>query len=78
MGRCVSCNEKLSDYEATRKDLRLEFVGLCNECLASSDMHDVMLIDRPDLKHDSDDVLLDEGVTYPDNFLTPPGGLDER
>ena len=75
--RCVSCDETLSDYEATRKDLHLEFVSLCNECLAGSEMNDIYLLDRPDLKHDSDDVLSDEGLPYLDDFTTQPGGSDD-
>ncbi len=75
--RCLSCDGLLSDYEATRKNLKLEFVGLCNDCLSSSDMDDVFMLDRPDLKHADDDLTYDEGLPYPDDITTKPGGSDE-
>lgn len=75
--RCESCDGLLSDYEATRKNLRLEFVSLCNDCLSSSDLDDVFMLDRPDLKHADDDLTYAEGVTYPDYITTKPGGSDE-
>tara|TARA_B110000211_G_scaffold16871_1_gene17625 strand:- start:173 stop:298 length:126 start_codon:yes stop_codon:yes gene_type:complete len=40
-------------------------------------MSDIYLLDRPDLKHDSDDVLSDEGLPYLDDFTTQPGGSDD-
>jgi|TARA_B100001094_G_C18193046_1_gene808611 hypothetical protein len=40
-------------------------------------MDDVFMLDRPDLKHDSDDVVHDEGLPYPDDIITQPGGSDE-
>ena len=78
--RCASCNETLSDYEATRKDLHLEFISLCNTCLFSSDMEDVLLLDRIDLKHHADDLsrFEDEGlVDYTLDDPTQPGGSDD-
>lgn len=33
MGRCLSCNEKLNDFEMTRKYKESgKFVDLCNSC----------------------------------------------
>jgi hypothetical protein len=75
--RCVSCDLLLTDYESTRKSLRLEFVSLCNDCLSSSDMEDIYLLDRPDLKHADDHITYEEGTTYLEDILTQPGGLDE-
>jgi hypothetical protein len=75
--RCESCDGLLSDYEATRKNLRLEFVGLCNDCLSSSDLDDVFMLDRPDLKHADDDLTHSDGLPYPDDITTKPGGSDE-
>ena len=75
--RCDSCDGLLSDYEATRKNLRLEFVSLCNDCLSSSDMDDVFMLDRPDLKHADDDLTYAEGLPYPADIITKPGGSDE-
>lgn len=72
--RCFSCDVALTDYEATRKDLHLEFIGMCNSCLSVSDMSDIYLLDRGDLKHDSDDITPDEGSTYLDDIITPSGG----
>jgi hypothetical protein len=54
MSRCLSCDAPLTDYESTRKNLNLEFVELCNDCLAAADMEDILLLDRPDLKHHND------------------------
>ncbi len=75
--KCLACDGLLSDYEATRKNLKLEFINLCNDCLSGSDMDDVFMLDRPDLKHDSDDVVNDGGLPYPDDIITQPGGSDE-
>lgn len=30
---CLSCNEELTDVESVRKDIRGEYVDLCNKCL---------------------------------------------
>lgn len=46
--RCNSCNNPLSDYEATRKTLRGEYLDLCNSCYKSI-ANEVPTIDRPDL-----------------------------
>ena len=62
--RCVSCDEVLSDYEATRKNLNNEFITLCNNCLSESDLDNVLFLDRPDLRHHTDDLRTfnDEGI----------------
>jgi hypothetical protein len=70
--RCASCDAPLNDYESTRKNLNNQFVELCNDCLSDADMDDILLLDRPDLKHHSDDraTIGDEGIVDPtqDNF----------
>lgn len=50
--RCLSCNEVMTDFEATRKSVYSgQFIDLCNHCFASvSD--DLQTIDRQDLLHD--------------------------
>jgi hypothetical protein len=52
--RCVSCNEALTDYEATRKYAETnEYLDLCVLC--SSQIDDGLIIsDRIDLKSNSD------------------------
>lgn len=75
--RCESCDGLLSDYEATRKNLKLEFVGLCNDCLASSDMEDVFMLDRPDLKHADDDLTYNNEDTYHEYITTHQESSDE-
>jgi hypothetical protein len=40
-------------------------------------MDDVFMLDRPDLKHADDDLTYDEGLPYPDDIITKPGGSDE-
>ena len=33
MMRCLSCNESLSDYEASRRSVRThQYIDLCNDC----------------------------------------------
>jgi len=50
--RCVCCNNLLSDYEATRRNIETNtFVDMCNECFSTVD-GDMKTIDRLDLKHD--------------------------
>lgn len=50
--RCKSCDEVLTDWEATRKvEETREYLELCNECFNN----DVLTIDRPDLMHIEDD-----------------------
>lgn len=70
--RCVSCDSLLNDYESTRKNLNNQFVELCNDCLADAGMDDILLLDRPDLKHHSDDrtTFEDQGIVdlTQDNF----------
>ncbi len=75
--KCLACDGLLSDYEATRKNLKLEFISLCNDCLSGSGMDDVFMLDRPDLKHADDDITYDEGLPYPDDITTQPGDSDE-
>lgn len=49
---CKVCNEELTDFESTRKDVNtLQFVDMCNECIAVSG---VSTHDRFDLATDSD------------------------
>jgi NAD-dependent SIR2 family protein deacetylase len=50
--RCKSCNEVLSDWEATRKiEETEEYLELCNQCFDDN----VLTIDRPDLMHIEDE-----------------------
>ena len=53
--RCLSCDCRLTDFEATRKSaFTNEFIDLCNGCFASvsDDLH---TIERADLAHDDDE-----------------------
>jgi hypothetical protein len=47
--RCQSCNQKLTDFESTRKYVDGDYVDLCNTCFKASGYlgH---TIDRKDLK----------------------------
>ena len=50
--RCKSCNELLTDWEATRKVAETgEYLELCNECFDDN----ILTIDRLDLKHIEDE-----------------------
>lgn len=57
--RCLSCNEILTDYEATRRSANTEeYVDLCNLCFRDV-KDDLKTIDRTDLVSDD---CLDIGV----------------
>lgn len=57
--RCLSCNASLTDYEATRKSASLnDFIDFCNNCYYTISS-DVASLDRTDLAHDEDAVVLD-------------------
>lgn len=79
--RCVSCDSLLNDYESTRKNLNNQFVELCNDCLADAGMDDILLLDRPDLKHHSDDrtTFEDQGIVdlTQDNFNALEDNYDD-
>ena len=55
--RCLSCNEILTDFKATRKSVSTnEYIDMCNRCFFTiSD--DVAALERTDLAHDEDDML---------------------
>lgn len=57
--RCLSCDARLSDYEATRRcAITNEYIDLCNSCFSTiyEDMH---TIERTDLAHDEDMIEVD-------------------
>jgi hypothetical protein len=58
--RCVCCNERLSDFEATRKSSYSgEYLDMCNVCFNTiKDVVDVE--ERSDLRHESDEVGEDD------------------
>jgi hypothetical protein len=50
--RCLSCNEILSDFEATRKSATTNhFIDLCNRCYHTVD-DDILSLERGDLEHE--------------------------
>lgn len=50
--RCLSCDARLTDFEATRRGLNTdEFIDLCNRCY-SSIKEDVLTVDRSDLEEE--------------------------
>jgi hypothetical protein len=50
--RCLSCNEILSDFEATRKSVNTnQFIDLCNRCYHTVD-DDILSLERGDLEHE--------------------------
>lgn len=50
--RCLSCNEVLSDFEATRKSVNTnQFIDLCNRCYHTVD-DDILSLERGDLEHE--------------------------
>jgi|DEB3_MinimDraft_2_1074329.scaffolds.fasta_scaffold73377_2 hypothetical protein len=58
--RCVCCNERLSDFEATRKSSYSgEYLDMCNVCFNTiKDVVDVE--ERSDLRHESDEAGEDD------------------
>jgi len=53
--RCLSCNNNLTDYEATRKSaFSGQYIDLCNHCFASVN-DDLQTLERLDLAHEQDD-----------------------
>lgn len=58
--RCVCCNERLSDFEATRKSSYSgEYLDMCNVCFNTiKDVIDVE--ERSDLRHESDEAGEDD------------------
>lgn len=54
--RCLACNKKLSDFEATRKSTETnEYIDLCNVCFST--IKDVVLPnEREDLKDIIDEI----------------------
>lgn len=58
--RCLSCNNNLTDFEATRKSaFSGQYIDLCNHCFASVN-DDMATLDRPDLAHDQEDENFNE------------------
>lgn len=63
--RCVACDARLSEVEATRKSVNTgEYLDLCNHCYHTID-DDVNALERTDLEHDEDTIL----DTLDDNFM---------
>ena len=54
--RCLSCNQILNEYEATRKYKGTkEFIDLCSSCFNMSDLKPHSVSDRMDLRHNIDE-----------------------
>jgi len=51
--RCIACNTELTDFEATRKDKRGDFIDLCNNCFIECD-YEFETYDRIDLLSEND------------------------
>lgn len=70
--RCESCDEPLSDYEATRRSVvTMEYINLCNECVKRVGAENLLTIDRPDLRHQTDDIVLtddEEGIDFIEDY----------
>jgi len=57
--RCEACDEPLSDYESTRRSVvTMEYINLCNECVKGIGAENLLTLDRPDLRHQTDDIVL--------------------
>lgn len=53
--RCLTCNERLSEYEATMKNMATgDYVDMCSTCLKCIN-NEIKTISRPDLQHESDE-----------------------
>lgn len=52
--RCRCCDKRLSDFEATRKNINTnEYLDMCNKCYSTIN-RDVLTYERNDLKDDND------------------------
>jgi hypothetical protein len=50
--KCQACDEILSDFEATRKQIETnQYLELCNHCFDD----DILTLDRTDLMHATDE-----------------------
>lgn len=67
--RCLACNARLTDYEATRRSSTTnEFIDLCNHCF-SSISEDLHTLEREDLAHDDDTMETDDNHCGLDGLL---------
>jgi hypothetical protein len=71
--RCLSCNARLSEFEATRRGVNTnDFIDLCDSCFRHI-ADDVHVLEREDLEEEgfeslsSDHTDLDFSVDNPDN-----------
>ena len=46
--RCIACDKELNDYESTRKDLRGEYIDMCNHYYGTI-KDELLSTDREDL-----------------------------
>jgi hypothetical protein len=54
--RCISCDAVLNEFESTRRAVSSnDFLDMCSRCFSDID-EDVEVIDRLDLKHESDNI----------------------
>jgi len=57
MMRCISCNEVLSDYEASRRSVRTrQYLDLCNDCFKYV-RDDICAVGNVSLMHDDDEIV---------------------
>lgn len=59
MGRCVSCDCNLNNYEATRKIVqktgKVFYPDLCNRCFKEVGLDKIaVVVDRAEFEHDED------------------------
>lgn len=62
---CITCNEELTDFEATRKHANsYQFVDMCNECISAAG---ITTLDRFDLADENDLASLDNQLILQDD-----------
>lgn len=70
--RCEACDEPLSDYESTRRSVvTMEYINLCNECVKRIGAENLLTLDRPDLRHQTDDIVLtddEEAIDFIEDY----------
>ncbi len=66
MSRCLACNARLSDFEATRKTESGHYLDLCNRCFYSGVHQMINVTEREDLRSTTEE---DEEETSEDNYV---------
>lgn len=68
--RCISCNKPLNDFESTRKYEDGSYVDMCKGCFSTSDLENIIVIDRADLSHEDEESTDSDKYDITDDYMT--------